>query len=258
MSACPSELVLDRLVVGELAESSHDGVRDHVSACARCTGRVDERKAIAATFASDVGLDLRVAAVQRAVGGPRRRATWLAAAGAVAAAAVLLLVIVRRPDGGGATEQGATPGIRTKGGLSLGIIVKHGDGAIESMSSPAHVVPGEAIELEVSTHDAGTLVIAGVDAAGVITPYVPARHIDAGSRQLLDGSIVLDDTLGSERIVAVLCSLPATSETTDAAVARARTSLMAAGGEPSRMQPLALRGCSETSFVLDKSATGVR
>jgi hypothetical protein len=251
MSACPSELVLDRFVVGELGDSS--GVRDHVSACTRCTGRVDERKAIAATFASDVGLELRVAAVQRAVGGPRRRATWLAAAGAVAAAAIALIVIVRRPG----TEQGAaTDGIRTKGGLSLGIVVKHGDGAIENMSSPAHVAPGEAIEFEVSTHDAGTLVIVGVDSAGVVSPYVPARHIDAGSRQLLDGSVVLDDTLGSERLVALLCALPATSATTDAAVARARTTLMAAGGEPVRMQTLAVTGCRETSFVLDKAATG--
>ncbi len=249
MSACPSELVLDRLVVGELADSAHDGVRDHVSGCARCTGRLDERKAIAATFASDVGLEMRVAAAQRAVGGPRRRATWIAAAGAVAAAAVVLIVVVRRPQGG--EEQGGTPGIRTKGGLSLGLVAKHLDGQIESVTSPATLAPGEAIELEISTKTAGFVAVVSVDAAGVVSTYAAPQRLEAGARQLLDGSIVLDETLGVERLFAVEC--PATFAI-EPVVAAARGKLAAAGGDPARVDVIGVEGCSEASFSIRKAA----
>lgn len=250
MSACPSELVLDRLVVGELADSTHDGVRDHVATCARCTGRVDERKAIAATFASSVGLELRVAAAQRAVRAPRRRA-WVAAAGAVAAAAVVLLVVLRRPDGHVPQETG----IRTKGGLSLGLVAKRLDGTIESVTSPATLAPGEAIELEITTKTAGFVAVVSVDAAGVVSTYAAPRRLEAGARQLLDGSIVLDETLGMERLFAVECPAAFAIEPVEEA---ARRALGAAGGDPGLVETLGVAGCSEAAFSIRKARRDVR
>jgi hypothetical protein len=240
--------VLDRLVVGELADTTHDDVREHVATCERCTGRVGERKASAATFASDVGLDLRVAATERRVRVPRWRGAAIAAGVAVAAAAVVLLVLPRW----GVEKVGEAPTARTKGGLSLGLVAKRHDGRIESVSQPAALSPGEAIEFEISTQSAGFVAVVSVDSAGVVSPYAASRPVGAGSRQMLDGSIVLDDTLGPERIFAVLCQ---TEIEMDALEAGAKTALGRAGGDPVRIETLGVpAGCAETSFVIEKSA----
>jgi hypothetical protein len=253
MRACPSELVLDRLFVGELADSSHDGVREHVGTCVRCSGRLDDRKAAAATFASDVGLDLRVAAAARELRTPRWRTAAIAGGAIAAAAVVLLLVVPRKPaEQGQQTQVAEAPTVRTKGGLSLGLVAKRLDGRIESVVSPAALSAGEAIQFEISTQSAGFVAVVGVDAAGVVSPYATSRRIEAGSRQLLDGSIVLDDTPGSERIIAVMCQ---TEVDMHAIVDGATAALAQAGGNPARIESVGVPAtCSQASFLIEKKA----
>lgn len=235
MSACPSELVLDRQFAGELTD---DTVTAHIASCTRCIARIDERKAIAASFATDVGLDMLVAKAAR----PRRR-TLLIAAGALVAAAAILLVVLRKP---------AEPTVRTKGSLALGLVAKRLDGRIESLTSPAQLLPGEAIEFEISTRAAGFVSVVGVDAAGVISPYARPRRLEAGGHQLLDGSIVLDATLGAERIFAVMCE---TEVSMDVVVAQAKAALARVGGNPAQIERLALpETCSQASFLIEKKA----
>jgi hypothetical protein len=240
--ACPSELVLDRHFVGELTDAS---LTAHLAGCARCTERIAERERLAASFASDVGLDVLVGAAARTVRRNRLRPV-LIGAGALAAAAAVVLVVTHKPS------EDDVPTVRTKGGLSLGLVAKHLDGRIEALTSPAQLAPGEAIEFELSTRVAGFVGVVGVDAAGVISPYVPSRRLAAGGHQMLDGSVVLDATLGAERIFAVMCE---TEIEMDVIVERARSALARVGGNPAQIELLALPAtCSQTSFLIEKKS----
>jgi hypothetical protein len=240
-AACPSELVLDRHFVGELTDAS---ITAHLASCARCTGRIAEREHVAASFAADVGLDVLVGAAARTVR-PNRLRPVLITAGALAAAAAILLVVVRKSP--------EPPTVRTKGGLALGLVAKRLDGRIETLTSPAALAPGEAIEFELSSEVAGFVSVVGVDAAGVISPYAPARRLAAGGHQMLDGSIVLDATLGAERIFAVMCE---SEIEMDVIVDRARSALARVGGNPAEIELLALPAtCSQASFLIEKKVS---
>ena len=60
----------------------------------------------------------------------------------------------------------------------------------------------------VSTTRPGHLVILGLDAAGKVSVYSPTATLHPrrrGTRQAMPGSIILDDTPGAERLVALEC-----------------------------------------------------
>src|SRR5262249_6301084 len=98
----------------------------------------------------------------------------------------------------------------------------------------------------------GFLGIVGIDSARKVTAYAPAEGtllaIPKGKNMLLEGSIVLDETLGPERIVAVRC---ATSMPIARVVEKATQALEAAGGDPVAVTAIDL-GCTQTSFLIKK------
>lgn len=233
---CLSDLALDRLIAGE------PGPRwEHVNNCPRCRARLEKLKQ---------GSQVSETWLARGIAHTRRR-LWLRRAGVVtsfAVAATLLLVVARvRP------LPSPPPDQRMKGSsLSLGVYVRRGSGVVIAAQSPAAVAPGEQIRFEVTSGRPGFLGIVGLDAAGAVTPYVTSgsrlRKLDAG-RQLLDGSILLDETLGAERLIAVWCpSDCATREVVDAA----QTALRRAGNDAAQVGSLPL-GCEQASFLLEKS-----
>jgi hypothetical protein len=225
--------VLDRLFVGEAIAAE---TKEHVKGCERCGARMGEREAAAAAFAKDAGLDVLVGRTARRTGMPVWRKVSIAG-GAVAAAAVVALVVIPR-------ERAAPTGdgIRTKGGrVSLGLVVKHLDGKIEEATPPVQLSPGESIEFEVSARTAGYVAVYDVDRSGS-SVFVQPRRIEAGPRQLLDGSIVLDDVLGKERIFAILCEAPIDLDAVKAVDAE-------------RTVELALpAGCEQASVLIEKVA----
>ena len=145
-------------------------------------------------------------------------------------------------------------GARTKGGdVTLALIVRHGDGRTERvLPGGARLRPGEAIRFELSTRRAGYVGVVGIDAARAVTAYAPATGalpaLAAGRAQLLDGSVVLDETLGAERIVAAVCAAP---RPIDELVAAARRALARAGGDPRRVETIG-SGCDEAVFTIEK------
>lgn len=232
---CLSDLALDRLLAGE------PGPRwDHVNSCARCRTRLETLKQ--SSHVSEAWIASGVART-------RRRLWWRRSMGlvsSVAVAATLLMVMARvRP-------LPAPPDERLKGAeLSLGVYVRRGSGVVVAAQSPAEVAPGEQIRFEITSVRPGFLGIVGLDAAGAITPYVSGgarlRKLGAG-RQLLDGSILLDGTLGAERLFAVLCKDDRdTRELVDAA----RSALDRAGRDAARVGTLPI-GCDQATFLLDK------
>src|SRR5262249_44423473 len=121
-----------------------------------------------------------------------------------AAAAVLLLLLPRLLHGPSGSER--EKGLST---LALDVVVRHADGRIEALAPGGHVRAGDAVRFLVSTPRPGHLVILGLDTAGQVSVYVAdgdgPHRIERGARQAMPGSIVLDDTPGAERLVALEC-----------------------------------------------------
>jgi hypothetical protein len=137
--------------------------------------------------------------------------------------------------------------------LTLGVYVRRGDGEVVVASSPAEVAPRDHIRFEVITTRPGHLCIVGVDGAGAVTAYVAdgerLRAVGRG-RQVIDGSIELDDTPGAERLIAVLCS---DERPTRDVLEAARAALRQAGGDPRAIGTLPLSSCTQATFLLRKA-----
>ena len=238
---CLSDLALDRLIAGEVEEPTH------LAGCDACRSRLAELRADADSFAGSVWIAGAARRATRAAGASRWRWWAAIAVPAVAAAAVAIWIALPRDDAG-------APGVRTKGSVALDVVVKRGDGTIERLGPAARVAPGEAVRFLVSTDRAGYLAILGLDAAGVVSAYLPdpgapTPAIGAGREQAQPGSIILDETAGAERFVALVC--PRAMEV-DALVAAARRALVAAGNDPRRVAAIDAP-CATASFVIDKA-----
>jgi hypothetical protein len=113
--------------------------------------------------------------------------------------------------------------IRNKGNAALSFYVKHGDAVRQGARGEA-VYPYDAINFVVSTERPAFLAIISVDGAGKVSPYYPdgpaAAAIPAGRDHVLPRSVLLDDTLGLERIAGVFCDRPMMVAELAAAVAR--------------------------------------
>jgi hypothetical protein len=231
---CLSDLMLDRLLDGELAAAPELAtVEAHLASCPLCQRRRDEIRS-APALAPDPSWAPPGAIV--AAGSARR--TRRVAAGltlGLAAAAALALAVRTRdvtPDGG--------TGTRTKGGaFALDLVVRREGGAVEPVLPQVPLRPGDAIRFRVRAPGPGYLAVVGLDGGGNVTGYVPrageaapaaapdeSAVAGAGAGRLLDGSVVLDDVPGDEQVIAVLCERQADAAR---AVEAARAALAQAG-----------------------------
>src|SRR5262249_27399876 len=147
---CLSDLVLDRLIVGELAGSDAESrAREHLALCDACRSRKAALDARRAGFEDEIFVSAVALKTERAA--KRSLYSSVAPVGAIGAisaiaAAVLTVVLVKTEDRGA---------IRTKGALDLSVVARHLDGRTEQIFSGAPLSPGEAIRFEVSTKTAG-------------------------------------------------------------------------------------------------------
>jgi hypothetical protein len=213
---CLSRLHCDQLLNGEL-EDRGDRQR-HCASCPRCTALLAAHRRERAAFAV-----------------PRVRAPRRWTIGLAAAAAVFGVWLVARPRGDVAETRG-------KGKPALAFYVKHGERVREGGTGEI-VSPSDSINFTVSTDAPVYLAIISVDGAGRVSAYYPAgptaAAISAGHDQVLPRSVLLDDTLGRERVVAAFCDRPIA--TTEIAAAVARSAI------PS--------GCVVDALTLDKRRT---
>ena len=240
--SCMSDHLLDRIVAGEIPRS------DHLDACTSCRARFEAYREEAAAFARAPGLPAEVRALNgraRSALFHRRLTVALPAATAAAALAIFAFAFVAPP-----TEQ--VGGVRTKGGVSLEVVARDGaNNRIEQLLPGAQVSPGDAIRFQISSDEGGYLAISGIDSAYVVSVYHEPMRIEPSShRVLLDGSVVLDATLGPEQLAAVVCPEPPSER---ALVKAGRAALDQAGGDPRRIAELEL-GCSQAFFLLEKVA----
>lgn len=234
---CASDLALDRFLAGELAGSTEgERLETHLGTCARCSGRHAALAAEAERFGEEVFVQgLAAQAARRS----RKAPVWARIAGACAAAAAAVALFF---------VPAADEGFRTKGSAALALIAKTDEGVARIYAGDT-LAPGDAIRFEVEAPRDAWVAILGLDSAQVVTPYVAGAAIAAGEEQVLPGSIVLDETLGPERIVAVFCEAPIPpAKLVDAGM----HALARAGGDPAGSLDLGLRGCVQSSVLIEK------
>lgn len=198
--ACQSDLRLDRLMVGELDGAAAQKLRAHLASCERCAARNQAMVAAAADlYARRPVLGLPLPARHR------RGWFWGLSLGSVAAAVAIVLVM-RGP------LFAPTRDIRFKGGLALEVFVRRTDGTVQTLSDGDRVSPGDRLRFRVTSPRAGYVAIVSVDPAGEASSYLPPAtrltSLPAGQPVDLAGSAELDDRLGRERLIAVVCADP--------------------------------------------------
>jgi hypothetical protein len=230
---CLSDLSLDRMVVGERKRSAEQAA--HLLACPHCRMRLDVLERDSRDFDHRLYLPAR----------PKRSLwRWAGGGGLLVAAAAILMILVRPP---------ADPKVRFKGGFQLELIARHADdGRVERLLPGAALSPDDAIRFRVASDRDVHLIVLGLDAAGQVTPYAPAvgaaLALAATREKILDGSIVLDGTLGPERVVALACS---EAMPVERAVGAAKKALERSGGDPRRVSDLGL-GCQQATGLFVK------
>lgn len=233
LGPCLSDLLLDRMRAGErLHRSERAHAEAHLRSCSACA----QRKEALADDARAFDVPLRLPPARR----PFARAFRLGLGLAATAAAALLLVV--------GTDVPA-PDVRGKGAGTLALIARNPDGTIERVLPGDALAPGDAIRFEVRTSEPAVVAVLGIDAAGAVTPYVEEVAIEAGGPQVLPGAILLDETLGPERIVALFCREPIGRA---ALVQAGIEALERAGGDPADELVLEVSDCLQTSLLIRK------
>jgi hypothetical protein len=237
LTAHLSELALHRLLAGEPGDGG-----DHVRACGECGGRLAELARDAAEFRRAAPLGQLAGQTRRRLGAQKRR--WRAGALLALSAAAMALVLARAP----------APDLRKKGGLQLDVLRKGASGAVEVLLPSGSAFPGDGLRFRLSTPKDGFAGVVSIDGAGAVSAYFPGGAqllpIARGPARLLDGSVELDDTLGRERLIALVCSEAIPSARVLAAI---RDALAAAHGDAARLDlsPAKL-DCATTSFWFTK------
>jgi len=218
---CLSDLRLDELSAGELGGAERAAALAHLESCAACPQRL---AALDGTRARIGGSKLPPLAGSSV---PRRWGPWLGAA--VASAGIIAFLVVPR---------GGPSPTRTKGATQLGFFVTGAEGT--RVGAPGEIVhPGDTLTFTVSAPAATHVAILSRDGAGKASVYHPEVAVVAGRGTLLPTATVLDETLGTERIVAVFC---------EGAIDVEPLRLSLARGEPSA----APEGCHAETVTIEK------
>jgi hypothetical protein len=188
----PSEQILDALYLDALDGQTRALTATHVETCATCRARVQQAEARRRHFIA------HVLPRQLPITRPRRLAWWVMAPALAAALALVVFVTPREP---------APSELGIKGGATLQIYASHGDRVIQ-VHDGTPLQPDDRIRFVLKAAASQHLVIASIDAAGQASIYVPSTQLPDAPVHEVPGSIVLDRTLGPERVFALLSRAP--------------------------------------------------
>ena len=251
--ACTSAFQLDRLALGELPAEDADALRGHLEECDRCAA-ADE--SLARHRAASLP-PLRIPAADRppmlklvpAAEEPARhearprsgaaaaaRPPWAkrAAGAAVVLAAAAALLVAVRP----ASEEPAAGPERTKGAqVELVMFVQHGEAVRRAL--PGEVVAaGDAVRFALTSSGGGFAAVLSLDPRGRASVYYPlaakAQELQAGREVALPLGTRLDDSVGTERLLGLVCSSAVELEPVRAALETGQGTVVPPGCEGSQ------------------------
>lgn len=211
---CPSDYELDAFWL-EGKPKDHP-VQSHLDACERCRERLVEWEQADLKFRAEVFPATEEKVVERLCGS--RTGFWgfltyprLAAVSAVVLA-VVLAVFWWHPG-----ERESTY-IGIKGTLGLEVFC-HRAGQVFRVNAGDRLLPEDRIRFAVSTPGAGYLMIVSVDQRGEVSWFYPLGQVPGGRKEL-EGSTILDESQGAERIFVLFSEQAFDFETVQAAVSR--------------------------------------
>jgi hypothetical protein len=195
-----SDLQWDRMLAAELLAAAGEAARTHAGECAACAARLRELTAERDTFRFRP-IKIPLSRARRW----RRWRRWARPLVPVLAAAAVLIVVRARPDG---THDPA--GARTKGDGPALLLAAGRPGALEQLGTGDVIRSSDFLQAGYTSARDGFGAVLSRDGAGGVMAYVPFAGdamvpLPAGVERSFPQSTILDDVLGSERIVIVWC-----------------------------------------------------
>jgi hypothetical protein len=256
----PSELELHRLVLGDLSPLRATPLEAHTAGCVTCGRALADLRAAHASFDRQVQPRTAPALLARSrISWPRlRRPLWLIP---IPAVALVLLGVGLQNTGRGRWDG---PAVRAKGPVhegqpALELFVRRGE-QVFGVVSGGELKPGDAVRFVVH-HRAplAHLLIVGVGAGGRVTVYHPfgdtaSAPLPPGPGRIeLAGSVVLDGSVGPERLFALFGRRPFQLQSVASALAT-----VAQGGSQSLRTNRRLEGVEatiddQTSILLERA-----
>jgi hypothetical protein len=201
---CPSDTLLDRYHLEELAAGEGDKVRSHIDLCPRCKQRLEYRK-----LGFDAHEDLDPARLSNrilsAADERRPKRIWILGGLGAAVAAGLLFMIVWLQT----VPEPEIPTVRVKSGLGL-TVFRNRQATVVELESGSSCQEGDLLRFRVDLPEDGHLMVAGVEQNGTLYSAYPIGKsesvaVEKSVSHDLPGAARLDDSLGEEWLHLVLC-----------------------------------------------------
>lgn len=220
VSAHLTELDANRILTGELSEGDAEQV--HVSDCEPCQRYLERLEREDASFPAPPTFAALDAKFKRA--SPRTpppvtsrwsRPKQLAAFAAAALVAAFVALLTSTPSTSpGPRGPGEVDGVRAKSSYDLVVFIHDGSGA-RIAHSHEEVFPGDRVGFKIAPAPDGHVMIVGIDQTGDIYMGYPqdtqgrSRRFFSGEQEVdIDQALELDDVLGRERLVMLICDEP--------------------------------------------------
>jgi len=223
MAECPSRFSLVQWKSGDLSEVETRALDEHVARCAACQAKVRQIEENLTQYCpkQEAYLAQLVSCLstERPTERPSwtlfpKRVFWTLALGSTVVAAVVGLISIY--PGKEQTVQQQQTAVRFKGRVVMRAVAQRGTDQF-AVEPNAKLFPGDALRFIVTTRSQGYLSIFSIDSQHIIAPFYPDSDpvsdpkpmvIKSAGRHELPGSIVLDDAIGAECIVAAFSQEP--------------------------------------------------
>ncbi len=227
-------------------------VEEHLESCSLCAARLREMEAERQAFLIQHPPGAFLAALEARKLQRRPQLRYFLGWGGLLASCAAALLLLWQPLSS-EPEPKPLPVTRLKAAVDLSFHVK--SGAHSRLGCAGEVLqPGDQIQLRISSPQAAHLLVVSLDSRGVVTPFYDLEGhsipIEPGVAQLLEGSVILDEALGPERIIACFSEEPLETRTV---LESGRRALRSAQGAPQAVKSLDLP-CAQASFLIHKRA----
>ena len=210
-----SSVGIDRYLYEDLVPAQRRIVETHMADCTVCAARIQEAREAddAAVIPPMPELVLRRAEPMAKVVPLWRRGPVLGAAAAAMAASLVLVLWTAPPAPDGGSGSPTEEFVRKGAGFTMHVVVDDGAGGRVLTSGDA-VRPGDNLGFRIHPERDGYVMIVGSDQTNAPYPCFPqtsiaAARVEASAEPFaLKAAVELDDVLGAERIVGVLCPEP--------------------------------------------------